>query len=70
MGLANWEQARTSLQKAIQLYEELSDNWNLGDPLYNFAIVTSAMGQHTEAIQAAERLLKLAQQAGVSPDRV
>jgi len=68
MGLSQWEQARDSLRKAISLYEELADAWNVGDTLYNFAVTTSAMGQHTEAIQAAERLLHLAQRSGLPLD--
>ena len=68
MGLGQWEQAYNSLQKAVQQYEELSDHWNIGDTLYNFAIAASEMGQHAEAVQTAKRLLTLTHQAGIPPD--
>jgi tetratricopeptide (TPR) repeat protein len=68
MGLARWEQAHTAQKKAIEHLQELGDNWNLGDSLYNYAINASTMGQHSKAIQAAERIIHIAVQSGLDLD--
>jgi DNA-binding SARP family transcriptional activator len=66
--LAEWEQAYSTLRRAIGLYEELFDNWNVAEVSVNLTLVASIIGQHQEAIQAGERLVAMADQVGLLPD--
>lgn len=66
--LAEWEQAYSTLRRAIGLYEELFDNWNVAEVSVNLILVASIIGQHQEAIQAAERIVAMTDQVGLPPD--
>jgi tetratricopeptide (TPR) repeat protein len=64
---AEWEQAYSILRRAIGLYEELFDNWNVAETSVNLILVASSIGQHQEAIQAGERILAMTEQVGLLP---
>jgi tetratricopeptide (TPR) repeat protein len=66
--LARWQEARHAMRQVVQLYEEIGDPWALGTALYNWGLFTSAMGQHTEAIAAMERLVQLGIEVSLPPD--
>jgi tetratricopeptide (TPR) repeat protein len=67
MQLAQWEQAYSTLRKAIEFYEELFDIWGLLEACFYFTNLASRMGQHAEAIRAAERIIQISDQAGLAP---
>ncbi|HEY1016069.1 MAG TPA: DUF1670 domain-containing protein, partial [Herpetosiphonaceae bacterium] len=64
----DWETARSTMHKALQLLDEQDDKWPLTAGLAIAVFVFGGMGQHAEAGAAVERMRELLRQSELAPD--
>lgn len=65
---SEWELARATMRTAIGLLEGLNDKLALAIAYFMFTAITCAMGQHAEALTAANDLQELVRTGQVPPD--